>query len=114
MITSVTRSFPASWRFSVAVERSPGRDEYGVPLPAVEHEVSDCMVSTTASEDQARSDHPDTTAWLYAPVGADFKATDTVVIPASPLWVHGRFVVTGRPSPTPLGMSVPLKEVGSG
>lgn len=110
MITSVSSAFPASWRFTAVVERSGGRDDKGIPLPGTSHEVADCLISTTASEDQVRSDHPDTTAWLYGPVGADFKANDIVIVPESPLWLHGRFIVTGRPSPTPLGVSVPLKE----
>ena len=110
-VVSVSSIFPPSWRFVAVVERSGGRDEFGVPLPAESHSVADCLISTTASEEQVRSDHPDTTAWIYAPVGADFRANDVVTVPESPLWLSGRFKVTGRPSPTPLGVSVPLKEV---
>ena len=110
MTVSVTSLFPSSWRFTAVVERSGGRDEFGVPLPGVSHEVEDCLISTTASEEQVRSESPETTAWIYAPVGADFQANDLVIVPESPLWLSGRFEVTGRPSPTPLGVSVPLKE----
>lgn len=113
-LVGITASFPAHWRFVAVVERPGGRDEFGVPLPGTSHVVADCLISTTASEDQVRSDSPDTTAWVYAPIGADFKANDRVMVPESPLWLHGEFVVTGRPSPTPLGVSVPLREVGSG
>lgn len=110
MSVSVTSVFPPSWRFVATVERPGGRDEFGVPIPGAEHAVKDCLISTSASEDQVRSDSPETTAWIYAPVGADFKANDLVTVPESPLWLSGRFKVTGRPSPTPLGMSVPLME----
>src|SRR5699024_8521506 len=112
-VVSVSSIFPPAWRFVASVERPGGRDEFGVPIPGTEHKVSDCLISTTASEDQVRSDSPDTTAWLYGPVGADFQANDRVTVPESPLWLNGVFVVTGRPSPTPLGVSVPLREVGS-
>lgn len=110
MSVSVTSLLPSSWRFTVLVERSGGRDEFGVPMPGTSHQVADCLISTTASDEQARSDSPDTTAWIYAPIGADFQANDQVTVPPSPLWLSGRFKVTGRPSPTPLGVSVPLKE----
>lgn len=113
MILSVTTAFPPSWRFVAVVDRPGGRDEFGVPLPGSSHSVSNCLISTTASDEQVRSDSPDTTAWLYAPVGADFRSGDRVTVPESPLWLNGVFVVTGRPSPTPLGVSVPLREVGS-
>lgn len=107
---SVTAHFPSHWRFRAKVERSGGTDPRGVPLPSTTHTVPDCMISTSASEDVARSDSPDTTAWIYGPSGANFRANDVVHVPESPLWLHGRFVVTGRPSPTPLGVSVPLRE----
>lgn len=111
MITSATKHFPGGWLFTALVERPGGRDEFGVPIPGTSHEVEDCLISTTASEEQVRSDDPDTTAWIYAPVGADFKANDLVTVPPSPLRLDGKFKVTGRPSPTPLGVSVPLREV---
>lgn len=107
---SVTQHFPAHWRFVADVERTGGRDPKGVPLPSTFHEVPDCLLGTIASEEQIRSDDPDTTAWIYAPTGADFRANDIVRVPESPFWLSGRFVVTGRPSPTPLGVSVPLRE----
>jgi len=113
VIRSVTRVFPPSWRFTAVVERSGGRDEFGVPLDSVSHEVTDCLIGTATSEEQARSDSPDTTAWLYAPVGADFRANDRVIVPDSPVRLSGVFVVTGRPTPSPLGVSVPLREEGS-
>ena len=109
-VVSVSSIFPPAWRFAASVERPGGRDEFGVPIPGTVHTVADCLISTTASEEQVRSDSPDTTAWIYAPVGADFRANDMVTVPESPLWLSGRFKVTGRPSPTPLGVSVPLKE----
>src|SRR5699024_5932784 len=110
-VVSVSSIFPPAWRFVASVERPGGRDEIGVPIPGTVHTVADCLISTTASEEQVLSDHPDTTAWIYAPVGADFSASDVVTVPESTLWLSGRFKVTGCPSSTPLGVSVPLREV---
>src|SRR5699024_7588774 len=110
-VVYVSSIFPPAWRVVASVERPAGRDEFGVPIPGTVHTVAECLISTTASEEQVRSYHPDTTAWICAPVGAEFRANDMVTVPESPLWLSGRFKVTGRPSPTPLGVSVPLREV---
>lgn len=110
-MASVTRGFPSSWRVTVNVQRSGGTDPKGIPLPTTEHEVADCLVSRDASEEQARMSDPETTCWLYAPVGSDFATGDIVEIPPGPYWPSGTHQATGRPSPYPLGMSVPLKEV---
>lgn len=111
MTVGVTRHFPSSWRFTVTVERSGGRGPKGIPLPSTTHTVADCMIATQVSEEEARSDSPETTAWLYGPTGGDFRTGDVCVVPQSPLWVWGRFQTTGRPSFTPLGVRVPLREV---
>lgn len=108
---SVTSQFPAAWLVTVTVKRGGGADPKGIPLPTTEHTVADCLVSQQGSEEQVRNDDPSTTCWIYAVPGADFKSTDRVVIPAGPFWPSGEFEVTGRPSPFPLGMSVPLREV---
>lgn len=108
---SITSRFPASWRVTVTVKRGGGLDPKGIPTPTTEHEVADCLVSTTASEEQARSDAPETTVWVWAPEGSDFESTDRVVIPDGPLWPSGEFELTGKPSKFPLGVSVPLREV---
>lgn len=111
---SVTSRFPAHWRCTVTVHRPGGRDPKGNPLPGTTHEVPDCLVEMQGSDEEPRSDAPDTTAWLRGPAGADFASTDQVVVPESDpprLWPSGRFQVTGRPSFGPLGVSVPLKEV---
>lgn len=110
MLTSVTRNFPTSWRFTAAVERSGGTDKWGALLPTVTHFVDDCMISSIRSDDLPRSDDPETTAWIHAPLDADFMATDVVEVPTQPGLLRGRFIVTGRPAPTPLGTAVPLRE----
>lgn len=109
-----TRHFPSSWRTPVTVERSGGRDPKGNPLPTTEHTVPDCLVSnqTSAEEALSRSDAPETSAWVYAPPGADFTSTDVVVVPESVpprLWPSGRFQVSGEPDFGPLGTRVPLR-----
>lgn len=110
---SVVRAFPGWWRCTVTVRRSGGRDPRGNPLPVVEHAVADCMVSTEASaeEAQSRSDAPETSAWLYALPGADFRSSDQVVVPDSPYWPSGQFQVTGEPAKTPLGVRVALRRL---
>lgn len=108
---SVTAQFPVSWRVTVTVERGGGADPKGIPLPVTEYTVADCLVSTIASEEQSRSDDPTTTCWLYAPEGSVFEPTDRVVVPPGAFWPSGRFQLTGKPSPFPLGVSVPLREV---
>ncbi len=111
---NLTGRFPGEWLVSVTVTRSGGTDRKGNPLPATEHTVDDCLVSTQTSAEEAlaRSDRPDTTAWLYAPAGADFTSTDTVTVPPSPkrLWPDGVFTVNGRPDVGPLGVRVQLRE----
>lgn len=107
---SVTAIFPDSWKFTADVERPAGITPRGVPLPADEHEVPDCMISLTASDEVARSASPETTAWILGPLDGDFRANDVVHVPPGSGRIDGRFLVTGRPFRTPLGVHVPLKE----
>lgn len=111
MITSIVLGFPAEWRCTVTVER-PTSGQWGLPGEPTRHTVPDCMVSAIQSEEEAqsRSDDPDTSAWLYAPVGADFQSIDRVLVPSSPIRPSGWFRVTGKPRSTPLGLVVPLGE----
>lgn len=109
-----TRHFPAAWRTTVTVHRGGGRDPKGNPIPGEDHEVADCLVTTQSSteEPQSRSEAPETTAYIYAPAGADFRSTDAVTVPESVpprRWPSGRFQVSGEPGFGPLGVRVPLR-----
>lgn len=108
--------FPSSWRCTVTVERPGGRDPKGNLLPGTSHEVRDCLVTTQTSEEepQSRAEAPETSAYVYAPAGADFRSTDAVVVPESVpprLWPSGRFQVSGDVDFGPLGARVPLRRV---
>lgn len=110
MLHSITSLFPRSWRFTAQVERSGGTDKRGALLPTTNHAVEDCMISNIRSVDVPRSDDPETTAWIHGPLDADFMVGDVVHVPQQPGMLHGRYVVTGRPSALPLGTAVPLRE----
>lgn len=109
MTVNLTGRFP--WCVAVSVERSGGRDPKGNPLPGSTHTVSDCLVTTQSTDEASRADLPDTSAWLYGPAGADFVPGDVVVVPATGLFPHGRFVVNGDVDVGPLGVRVQLRRV---
>jgi hypothetical protein len=114
MSLSVAERMPPFWRTPVTVRRSGGRDPKGNPLPGSTHTVPDCLISTQSSADepQSRSEAPETTAYLYAPAGADFRSTDDIEVPESVpprLWPSGMFHVSGEPDYTPMGVRVPLR-----
>lgn len=109
----ITSRFPPSWRTTVTVHRPQDADKWGNPVPRAEHEVDDCLVSSQASDEDpmARSDAPDTTAWLFGPVSADIGSRDWVEVPAGYPGPTGRFQVNGKPAHGPLGTRVQLKEL---
>jgi len=109
-MTSIVERFPPEWLTDVTVVRSGGSDPKGNPLPATEHEIGPCLVSTDASTEDvsSRSDAPETTAYLFTPPGVKVLSTDRLRIPPG-LWPSGDFQVSGEPSPTPLGVRVPLQ-----
>lgn len=108
---SIVSRFPAEWLTSAKVERS-GTDPRGNPLPGGEHTVEPVLVSTQTTEEEARTDLPDTSAYIFAEPGADFAPNDVVTVPeGARLWPWGRFVVNGDPGFFPLGVRVQLRRV---
>ena len=96
---------PGPYPFGVTVTRlrtgtSPGRDQYGVPIPGTVAElaIKNCVVTPRqsppqvgGSEQQAR-DTVIVGLTVYAPRGTDILTTDRVRI-------HGRlYEITGQPS----------------
>lgn len=110
---SIVDQFPVEWRVDVTVDRSGGTDPKGNALPAVRHTVPGCLVTTQASDEEARTDLPDTSAYLFARPGADFTTGDRVTVPEGDgrLWPWGRFVVNGDVDYGPLGTRVQLRRV---
>lgn len=109
MSVDIPARFP--WSVDVSVERSGGTDPKGNPLPVETHPVAGCLVATQATDEEARTDLPDTSAWLYAHTGADFAPGDRVIVPPTGLFPHGRFVVNGDVGFTPLGTRVQLRRI---
>ena len=112
-VVNVVSKFPAAWLTDVEVKRSGGTDPRGNPLPGTTHTVGPCLVSTQSTEEESRTDLPDTSAYIFADPGADFAPNDEVTVPKGdpPLWPHGRFIVNGDPGFTPLGTRVQLRRV---
>jgi len=110
---NIVDQFPPHWRVDVTVNRSGGTDPRGNPLPGSSHIVKGCLVTTQATEAEARTDLPDTQAYIYAETGADFAPGDRVTVPegAGRLWPWGRFVVNGDVGYTPLGTRAQLRRV---
>jgi hypothetical protein len=100
-------AFPDSWKVNIEVKRSGGTDKYGDPQPAIVFAVAGCLYDPATSAEPNRDLTRDK-GTLYAPVGAIFKASDQVVIPAGAL-NSGTYSVDGTPKETPLGVEVPLK-----
>jgi len=110
---SIVAQFPPEWRVDVNVERPGGTDARGNRMPSTRHSVAGCLVTTQATEVEARTDLPDTSAYIYAEPGADFASGDRVTVPegARRLWPWGRFVVNGDVDYGPLGTRVQLRRV---
>lgn len=111
---NIVEAFPPSWRATVTVHRPGGYDPKGNPLPTTEHTVPECLVTTQTSDEEARSDAPDTTAYIYTLAGADFSSVDQVTVPESTpprMWPSGRFQVNGEPDFGPLGTRVALRRL---
>ncbi len=106
---NITEQFPADWLCEVTVHRSGGYDANGDPVPAQDHNVSDCLVGRRGtSEPQDRTELTDTTAVLYGPAGMDVISTDTITVPA-PHGMAGEYTIDGDPGFWPLGTEVPLR-----
>ncbi|HLS48552.1 MAG TPA: hypothetical protein VK024_01035, partial [Actinomycetaceae bacterium] len=78
---SIVFQFPPEWRVTVHVERVGEADAKGNRGPSTEHDVEDCLVTTQATEEEARTDLSDTTAYLFTVPGADFASDDVVTVP---------------------------------
>lgn len=115
LTTDRLRPYSRFERVDVTVTRSGGTDPKGNALPSTTHVVADCLVTTQRSteEPQSRSDLTETTAWLYASPGADFRSQDVVTVPDDGRRIRptGRFVVNGDPDFGQLGCRVPLRRV---
>lgn len=112
MTVNVAAQFPGAWLTTVSVEREGVKDPKGNVGPSTSHQVEGCLVTTQSTEEEARADLPDTSAYLYAGPGADFAARDIVTVPeGARLWPWGRFRVNGEPDFGPLGTRVQLRRV---
>lgn len=102
------RRFPRSWRVTVTVFRSGGRDAKGNPLPAYEIQVPDCLIGPRATRDPVdRSDVVTGDAVLYRGTGFTFLPTDRVRVPAGS-FMAGEWSVDGSPGEWPFGVEVGL------
>ena len=102
------RRFPKSWRVTVTVLRSGGRDAKGNPLPAYEIQVPDCLLAPRATSDPVdRSEVVAGVAVLYRGDGFTFLPTDRVRVPAGAR-MAGEWSVDGSPSEWPFGVEVGL------
>lgn len=110
---SIVQQFPTEWRVAVAVRREGKTDPKGNKAPPSFHDVEDCLVTTQATEEEARTDLSDTSAYLFADPGANFASDDVVTVPEGPgrLWPWGRFIVNGDVNYGPLGTRVQLRRV---
>lgn len=109
MIQDVTSLFPADWRMTVTVKRGGGFDRWGNPLPAVTHEIADCLIGEASSEELEQfSDVSSLDGVLYAPVAADVVNTDSLDSPATAYSPARSWRVAGHAMFTPLGTKVPL------
>lgn len=105
---SPLRGFPKSWLTAVTVLRGRGRDAKGNPIPAVEIEVTGCLISPRATSDPVdRSDLVDNKAVLYRGPGFTFLSTDRIRV-AHGQRMAGEWSVEGRPGEWPFGSEVGL------
>ena len=104
----IVSRFPKSWRVTVLVFRSGGRDAKGNPKPAEEVTVPDCIIAPRATSDPVdRSDVVDATAVLYRDPGFTFLSTDRIRVPSGAR-MAGDWSVDGRPGEWPEGVEVGL------
>ena len=78
-----------SWgrRLAVTVRRYPGQDRFGDKLPAIEHQVPQCVWAPGGStEDFRRGETVTDTVALYGPRDADLRADDEIRLPGEPGW----------------------------
>ena len=110
---SIVDQFPLEWRVDVRVDRAGETDPRGNVGPGSSHTVEGCLVTTQTTDEEARTDLPDTEAYVLAGPGADFAPGDRVTVPegAGRLWPWGRFVVNGDVGYTPLGTRAQLRRV---
>ncbi len=102
------RRFPKSWRTSVTVIRSGGRDAKGNLLPSTEIQVAECMIGARSTADPVdRSDVVDNTAVLYRGVGFTFLSTDRIRVPDGAR-MAGTWSIDGRPAEWPFGVEIGL------
>ena len=94
--------FPKSWRVTVTVIRSGGRDAKGNPTPSFEVELPDCLIAPRATADPV-----DGKAVLYRGPGFRFLSTDRIRVPIGSLMV-GEYSVDGQPGEWPYGYEVGL------
>lgn len=113
LTTDRLRPYSRFERVDVTVERGGGKDPKGNPSPGTVHVVEQCLVTTRSTQEAARTDLPDTDAYLFASPGADFAAQDIVTVPNDPRKIRptGRFLVNGEPDRGQLGCRVQLKRV---
>jgi len=102
------KGFPKSWRVTVTVLRSGGRDAKGNPLPTYEIPVPECLVAPRSTADPVdRSDVTNGAAVLYRGTGFSFLPTDRIRVPqGAPM--AGEWSVDGRPSEWPYGVELGL------
>lgn len=83
---------------TVTVVRPTGRDQFGDPLPGVvtQFDVDGCLIAPGPStEVYDAANTVDTDATIYAPPGADFQATDRVLVRGDLYSVVGKPQVWG-------------------
>lgn len=85
----------AAYTVTLTIRRPAGTDRYGDPLPATDHAEPGCIVAPTSGDSGSAvsSEHTDlrdtviTGRVVYAPINADIRATDEIVIPGEPgIW----------------------------
>lgn len=110
-VIPITQMFPPEWQCEAIVLRDGGRDDRGNNLPETTHTVPHCLVGQSITDNIIdRADDPEGQNSLYAPVGADFIATDRVIVPPGH-FMQGLYRVDGQPGSWPLGTVVKLAYV---
>lgn len=107
---SIVKRFPKSWRTSVIVLRSGGRDVKGNPLPDVEIPKDNCLIAPRmTAEPVDRSDVVVAKPALYRDnePGFSFLSTDRIRVPEGAR-MSGDWEVDGLPGEWPMGVEVPL------
>lgn len=106
---NILSRFPRSWRTSVTVLRSGGRDPKGNPRPEVEILRLNVLVGArSTAEPLEYSDVVDDKAVLYdGDISFRYLSTDRVRVPAGSR-MAGTWSVDGRPGEWPYGSEVGL------